>query len=89
MADLFDIQYKPTFVRRFKKLNNELKGEVLETIEFLKDRQNHGRLRVHKLTGKLKQLHSCSVNFKFRIVFLFEEKNVLVLIDVGDHDVYR
>jgi addiction module RelE/StbE family toxin len=89
MADLFEIRYKPTFVRRFKKLSNELQEEILETIEALKDRKRHERLRVHKLTGKLKNYHSCSVNFKYRMVFLFEEKHIIVLADVGDHDVYK
>lgn len=83
------IRYKPTFVREFKKLPIELQEEALEKIELFKNTQNHQKLKVHRLKGKLKDFYSFSITYSHRIVFTYERKDVVVLIAIGDHDVYR
>jgi addiction module RelE/StbE family toxin len=84
-----EILYKPTFIRHFNKLEELLKDEVLEKIELFKDKNNHKQLKVHKLTGKLKDFYSFSVNYSYRIVFLYENKKSVVFLVVGDHDMYK
>lgn len=85
----YDIRYKPSFIRQFKKTNKDLQEEILETIELLKHSQNHQKIKVHKLSGKLKEFHSCSVNYRHRIVFMFEKDVIIILLEVGNHDVYQ
>ncbi len=46
------------------------------------------RLETHKLHGKLKDLWSFSVGNKYRIVFEFDNSDVIFL-DIGDHDLYK
>ena len=89
MASNFEISYKATFIRRFNKLDKELQEEVIKALDLLSDKKNHKQLRVHKLTGKLKNLYSCSVNFSYRVVFLMNRKGEITIMDVGDHDVYK
>ncbi|MEI8270285.1 MAG: type II toxin-antitoxin system RelE/ParE family toxin [bacterium] len=84
-----EILYKPTFIRHFNKLEELLQDEVLEKIELLKDKKNHKQLKVHKLTGKLKDFNSFSVNYTYRIVFFYENKKRVVFLAIGDHDVYK
>lgn len=83
------IRFKPSFVRDFKKLSDEIQGEAFEKIERFKDDENHSKLKVHKLNGKLKNSYSFSVNYSHRIVFEYEEKNVVVFLAIGTHDIYR
>jgi addiction module RelE/StbE family toxin len=83
------IRYKPTFVRAYKKMSPALKLEVKEKIVLFQNTDNHERLRVHKLKGKLKGFYSFSVTHAHRVVFMYEKQNVIVLIAVGDHDVYQ
>lgn len=83
------ISYKPSFVREFKKLPVELQEEALERIELFKDVENHKKLKVHKLKGRLKNFHSFSVTYSHRIVFSYESKEEVVFIAIGDHDVYK
>ncbi|MCA9357330.1 type II toxin-antitoxin system mRNA interferase toxin, RelE/StbE family [Candidatus Nomurabacteria bacterium] len=83
------ISYKPSFVREFKKLPVELQEEAMERIDLFKDVKNHKKLKVHKLKGRLKDFHSFSVTYSHRIVFSYESKEEIVLIAVGDHDVYK
>lgn len=84
-----EISYKATFVRQFKKLDQDLQSEVLEKIESLKNIDNHDSLKVHKLHGKLKESYSFYVNYKIRVVFVWEDKKEIILLAIGDHDIYK
>lgn len=83
------VAYKPTFLRQYKKLDPQLQLEVKEKIADFTDQKNHSRLKVHALKGKLKGAYSFSVNYKTRIVFSYESKDVAVLLAVGSHGVYN
>ena len=83
------IRYKPSFVREFKKLPIELQEEALERIDLFKDVENHKKLKVHKLKGRLEDFYSFSVTYSHRIVFSYESKDEVVFLAVGDHDVYK
>lgn len=83
------IRYKPTFVRAYKKMSPALQHEVKEKIALFQNPANHERLRVHKLKGKLQGFYSFSVTHAHRVVFQYEKPDIVVLIAVGDHDVYQ
>lgn len=84
-----EIQYKPSFVKRFKKLEFSLQEEAYEKIELFKNTDNHQQLKVHKLKGKLKDFYSFSVNYKYRIVFRFIAEDLVDFLDIGDHSIYN
>ena len=46
-------------------------------------------LKTHKLTGKLKQYWSFSVDFHIRILFEFIDKETVGFIDMGTHEIYK
>lgn len=83
------IRFKPSFVREFKRLPADLQDEALERIEQFKDLNNHQKLKVHKLQGKLKNYYSFSVTYSHRIVFEYEEKDIVTFLAIGDHSIYR
>jgi addiction module RelE/StbE family toxin len=86
-----EISYKPSFVRQYNKLTPALQDEVREKIDLFKNTKNHPQLKVHKLHGKLKGVYSFSVNYQYRVVFIFEDKkkSSAVLLAIGDHAVYE
>ena len=80
----------PRFKKDFNKLSGDLQEEVYEKIELFKDLENHQKLRVHTLKGRMQGRLSFSVNYKYRIVFLWEKKNKSAyLLTVGDHSIYQ
>jgi len=81
--------YTPTFIKQYAKLPHELQAEVKEKIELFKEEPQHPFLKTHKLKGELKDLFSFSVNYKTRIVFMYDSKTEVSLLQVGSHDVYR
>lgn len=82
------IIYLPVFLRKFNKLDPRLQIEVLEKIELFKDKNNNKQLKIHKLKGRLAGRYSFSVNYKTRIVFSYLSKKEVVLLAIGDHEVY-
>lgn len=85
----YEIVYDPYFVRNYKKIDPNLKEEIKEKIEKLKDKNNHDSLKVHKLKGRLSKFYSFSVNYSHKIVFEFLEKDKIILLKLGDHDIYH
>ncbi|MBL7045783.1 MAG: type II toxin-antitoxin system RelE/ParE family toxin [Parcubacteria group bacterium] len=85
------VHYKPSFLRALKKLPKALKEEAIEKIELFKDPKNHQQLKAHKLKGVFKKHYGFSVNYQYRILFLYLDKNKeeAVLLAIGDHDVYK
>lgn len=89
MSNRISIIFLPSFLREVRKMSLELQGEIAEKIKLFEDRENHERLRVHKLNGALKNKYGFSVTYAHRIVFLWEDAHTAVFLAIGDHDVYR
>lgn len=81
--------HTPKFVREWKKLEPDLQVEVEECLKKLRKNATDPVLKTHKLTGKLKGFLSCSVNYRYRIIFEWDDKKTIALLTVGDHDLYR
>ena len=84
-----EIEYKPTFIKQYACFESSLKEEMKEKIELFRNGKNHKQLKVHKLKGKLSKYYSFSVNYKYRIVFIYQSKSRAALLATGDHDVYK
>ena len=89
MSNRMEVSYKPSFIKQYAFFEYSLKEEVREKIELFKERKNHRHLKVHKPKGKLTGCYSFSVNYRYRIVFIYEKKDKAVLLAIGDHDVYK
>ncbi len=84
-----ELAFKPSFLRAFKKLPLTLQDEVREKIEIFKNPDNHEALKVHKLKGSLAGRLSFSVNYRYRIIFMWEiQSNSAILLTIGDHAIY-
>ncbi len=83
------VSFKPSFVRQMNKLEKSLVDEVLYKIGILKNSNDYTSLKIHKLHGRMKNNWSFSVNYKIRVVFEYESKKEIVLLTIGDHDVYN
>ena len=71
----------------FLKSHPSLKNKYKKTLLLLQANPSHPSLRLHKLKGNLSDLHSVSLNMKYRILldFIIKDDQV-ILIDIGDHD---
>ena len=73
--------------KRFVKKHPELITQYEKTLKILENDPHHPSLRLHRLKGKLKDLHSISINISYRITLEFYLKDKeIVLVNVGHHD---
>lgn len=83
---IFTEQYLKRAIR-FIKQHPEIENQYLKTLALLKANPHHPSLRLHSLSGKLKHLHSVSINLSYRITLEFIiRNNEIILVNVGDHD---
>ncbi len=85
----YRIIYTDSYLKRaarFVKKHPELVSQYEKTLKILEGNPQHPSLRLHQLQGKLKHLHSVSINISFRITleFYFSEQEI-VLVNVGHH----
>jgi plasmid maintenance system killer protein len=86
---MLNFVYAPIFIRQLNKLDKNLQEEAIEKLAFFEDIKNHKQLKVHKLKGKMKDVYSFSVNYKYRIVFSYSTNNSVSILSIGDHDIYN
>ncbi|MGX9726874.1 MAG: type II toxin-antitoxin system RelE/ParE family toxin [Candidatus Electronema sp. VV] len=85
----YRIIYTESYLKRaarFVKKHPELISQYEKTLKILEANPQHPSLRLHQLQGKLKNLHSVSINISFRITleFYFSDKEI-ILVNVGHH----
>lgn len=83
-----EIFYTPNFVRASKKLSDSLNSKTQEAIDIFRADINDPRLHLHKLHGRFQNCWAFSVDSKYRIIFRYGGKSEVILITVGDHDIY-
>jgi mRNA-degrading endonuclease YafQ of YafQ-DinJ toxin-antitoxin module len=86
---MIDIIYPPSFIKKLKKLDSDLRDEALDKIVLFKNKDNHKKLKVHKFSGSFSKYSSFCVNYRFRIVFRYLSSSAALFTDIGDRDVYR
>ena len=73
--------------RRFLKRHPDLTKQYEKTLELLQLNPGHRSLRLHRLKGRLSDLHSVSISLTYRITidFLIDQETIIP-IDIGSHD---
>ncbi|MDR3454483.1 MAG: hypothetical protein P4L96_17075 [Rhodoferax sp.] len=72
---------------RWLKRHPDLRLQYLKTLQLLEANPFHPSLRLHALSGRLKGLHSISINLGYRITLeLLIRDEQIIPVDVGDHD---
>jgi len=88
------LAWTPKSQRAFKRLikrNPQLKQAIRRTLDLLVRDPFDQTLRSHKLSGKLEDVWSCSIDYKLRILFEFvddpeTEEQAILLLNIGSHD---
>ena len=84
--------YKFTFTRRFAKhyktLTAQEKSLLQSKLNLLAENPAHPSLRTKRIQGT-DMLYECSVNMDIRIIWYYEGSTMIILVDVGHHDILR
>ena len=94
MKKKYKLLYPRSYIKRarsFIQKHPEVLSQYEKTLKLLELDPHHPSLRLHPLKGKLKGLHSVSINISYRITieFILTEHEI-VLVNIGSHDeIYR
>jgi mRNA-degrading endonuclease YafQ of YafQ-DinJ toxin-antitoxin module len=86
---MVEISFSSSFRRAFKKRikgNLDLEARFWQKVEQFTIDPFDQSLKTHKLSGKLKELWSFSVEYDERVLFYFAEDGNAVFVDIGSHD---
>ena len=82
--------YKITYTRRFEKnyksLTSSEKRLIKSKVEMLSKNPFHPSLRTKRIQGT-DDLFECSVNMSIRIIWYYKDDQLILLLDVGHHDI--
>jgi len=84
-----EVSFSSSFKRSFKKRiksNEELEARFWQKLEQFTADPFDQSLKTHKLSGKLKDLWSFSLDYDERVVFYFTDDQKAVFVDIGSHD---
>lgn len=84
-----NIHYTSKFERNFKKLPRGVRKKAVEKENIFRKDPFHPILKTHRLKGPMRDFYSFSINYRYRIVFAFEDDSEVTFIDTGDHSIYR
>lgn len=84
-----EISFSSSFKRAFKKRvkgSTDLEAKFWHKVELFVNDPFEQSLKTHKLSGKLKDLWSSSVEYDQRVLFYFTDDGKAVFVDIGNHD---
>ena len=82
------IKFYPRFIKQLNKLPLDLQEEALTKIDLFIEDSQHPSLKNHKLHGRLREYHSFSVNYVYRILYKIKD-NEAIFAEIGTHDLYK
>lgn len=86
---MLTVSFSSSFKRAFKKRikgNVDLEAKFWQKLEKFTIDPFDQSLRTHKLSGKLNELWSFSVDYDERVLFYFTDDGNAVFVDIGSHD---
>lgn len=79
----------PKFKDNYKKLPENIKKKAVKKQVLFQMDPFSPNLKTHKLSGKLEEYWSFSIDYHYRIVFRFISKSEVLFVDVGTHGIYK
>jgi mRNA-degrading endonuclease YafQ of YafQ-DinJ toxin-antitoxin module len=86
----YELVFTPSYEKRaarFLRRHPDVVRLYEKTLRLVEVNPAHPSLRLHRLKGRLSDLHSVSINISYRITIEFlVEGQKIIPIDVGTHD---
>ncbi len=82
----YQITFTNRFEKHFKDLTTQEKKQLQNKLRLLAENPTHPSLRTKRIQGTA-DLFECSVNMDIRIIWYYEGDRLIILLDVGHHDI--
>ena len=85
---MYQFSYTTRFQKHFKTLNSQEKNQIIKKLKLLSENPTHPSLRTKRIEGT-DDLFESSVNMDIRIIWYYESDIIIILADVGHHDILK
>jgi mRNA-degrading endonuclease YafQ of YafQ-DinJ toxin-antitoxin module len=76
------------FVKSYGKLPAQLRKQIDSKLLLLAENPNHPSLRAKRIQGA-ERLYELSVNMDAQLIWHYEGDSLIILLDVGHHDILK
>ena len=84
----YRLTFTDRFQKHFKMLTDTEKKQLHKKLQLLTENPLHPSLRTKRIQGAA-DLFECSVNMDIRIIWYYEGNTMIILVDVGHHDILK
>lgn len=81
----FSLQFNHS-LKKLARRQPEIIPVLFEKVLLFNNETNHPSLKLHKLSGKLKEHWSFSIEYNLRIIFRYTRDGNILFVDIGTHD---
>ena len=85
---MYKITYTERFKKSFKRLNKQEQIQFQNKMELFINNVLHPSLRTKKIKG-FDNFYESSINMDIRIIWYFENDELIILVDIGHHDIFK
>ena len=85
---MYKITYTERFKKSFKRLNKQEQIQFQNKMELFINNVLHPSLRTKKIKG-IDNFYESSINMDIRIIWYFENEELIILVDIGHHDIFK
>lgn len=82
----YKITYSKAFKKHYKRLNDVEKKQTKKQLKFFIENPLHPSLRTKKIQGA-EGMWESSVNMDIRIIWFYENNELILLLDIGHHEI--
>ena len=82
----YEITISSKFKKSYRKLTPQEQKQVKNKVVMLSENPLHPSLRTKRVQGT-DVMFECSVNMDIRILWFYEGDKIILLLDVGHHDI--
>jgi mRNA interferase RelE/StbE len=84
----YEILFSSRFKKSFSKLQDAEKKIFHEKLSLFIENHKHPSLRSKKIKGS-KILFESSINMSIRIIWTYHDENLIIMLDIGHHDILK
>ena len=82
----YKITYSKAFKKHYNKLSDSEKKQTQQKLKFFVENPTHPSLRTKKILGA-DGIWESSITMDIRIIWVYENNELVFLLDIGHHDI--
>jgi mRNA-degrading endonuclease RelE of RelBE toxin-antitoxin system len=82
----YEILFSTRFKKSFSKLQDQEKKLFYNKLSLFIENHRHPSLRTKKIKGN-EILFESSINMSIRVIWTYKNENLILMIDIGHHDI--